>query len=436
MKILNIMNKKGLLALSPLILFILFFLVASLIAGDFSKVPIIVAFFFASIYAIATTKGLSLPDRVRVFGRGAGTTRMMFMIWIFLCAGAFASCAESMGCINETVNCILKFLPSQYILGSLFIAGCFISMATGSGLGSIMAIGPIAIGVARASDFNLPMVCALVVCGAIFGDNLSFISDTTIIATNSQGCQLRDKFRVNIWMALPAALITLGIYLFLGKGVSAVEITEQVDYIKILPYILVIIMAISGVDVLITLLVGTLVCGVMGMAYGDFDFYGWMASIEKGITGMGSLTIIYLLAAGLMAVIAHNGGMEYLTNACQKMIKGRRSAEFAIAILSALTCICTSNNTVAIITSSDAAKEISRKFGVDPRKSASILDTSSCIALELIPYSTHLLAVAALSGIATSSMIQYVFYPFTLLFFMIICIVFDLPRLKKMPVAE
>lgn len=426
-----ISNKKGLIGLSPLIFFLVFFLVASIVAGDFSKVSIIVAFFFSSIYAVAITKGLSLPDRVRVFGRGAGTTKMMFMVWIFLCASGFASCAEAMGCIHETVNCILSLLPAQYIFASIFIAGCFISMATGSGIGSIMALGPIAVGVAHTTGADMSLMCAIVVCGAMFGDNLSFISDTTVVATSTQGCQLKDKFYVNIWIALPASLVTIAIYLILGSHFDYTSTITSVDYIKIIPYIAVIIMAVSGVDVLILLLTGTLLCGIMGMAYGTFDFYGWMAAIEKGMAGMGSLTIIILLAAGLMALITHNGGMEFIIKFSQKFIRGRKSAEATIAVLSAFTCACTSTNTVAIITIGPVAKEISKKYGVDPRKSASLMDTSSCIIQELIPYSIHLLSAAALGGIAVTTLIPYVFYPFALLAFLILSIIFNIPRLKK-----
>ena len=423
------MNKKGFIGITPLLFFLLFFIGASIICGDFSKVPIVTAFFFASIIAVALTKGLSLPDRVRIYGRGAGTTKMMFMIWIFFCAGAFAKSAEAMGCINETVNCILTLLPPNCIFASIFIAGCFISMATGSGIGSIVALGPIAVGVANATGANMSMMCALVVCGAIFGDNLSFISDTTIIATSTQGCQMRDKFLVNSWIAVPAALVTIGIYLFLGKDMESYEITETVDYIKILPYVLVIIMAVAGVDILVLLLIGTAICGIMGMAYGMFDFYGWLEAIKQGIFSMSELTVIVLMAAGLMALITHNGGMEYLISKCMRIIHGRRSAEFAIALLSAVTCLCTSNNTIAIITVAPAVKEISQKFGIDPRKAASLMDTASCISLELIPYSTHLLAAAALGSVASATLIPFVYYPFALLLFTIIAIVFNIPRL-------
>lgn len=416
---------KGLVGLSPLLFFIAFYLIASIVAGDFGKVPVVVAFFFASIYAVAITKGLSLPDRVRTYGRGSGKTKVMFMLWIFFLAGTFAKSAEAMGCIDETVNCILTVLPSKLVYLSIFVAGCFISFATGSGLGSIVAVGPIAVGVAQACGTSMPLMCANVVCGAIFGDNLSFISDTTIIATTTQGCQPRDKFLANLKIALPAALVTAGIYLFLGRGLEPVSVSESVNYVKIIPYLVVIVLSVIGTDVLILLLSGTVLCGIMGMAFGDFDFYGWLAALEQGITGMGSLAIIFLMACGLMEVVRYNGGLDYLVSICTKFVRGRKSAEACIALLSGLVCACTSNNTIAIMSVSQVVKDLSDKFGVEPRKAASLMDSSSCIMLELLPYSTHLLAAAAFAGITASSMIPFVFYPFTLLVFLIISIIFS-----------
>lgn len=421
---------KGLIGLSPLILFVLFYLTASLIAGDFTKVPVLVAFFFASIYAVAITRGLSLPDRVRVFGRGAGAPKVIFMLLILFIAGAFAKNAEDMGCIGETVNCILKVLPSRFVYLSIFVAGCFVSFATGSGLGSIVAVGPIAVGLAQACGSSLPFMCANVVCGAIFGDNLSFISDTTIIATTSQGCQPKDKFFTNLKIALPAAIITAVLYLFAGKNLQPVTVTESVNYIKIIPYLAVIIMSVLGMDVLILLLSGTALCGIMGMAMGEFDFYGWLASIEAGINGMGPLALIFIMASGLMALVQHNGGLDFLVSACTRFVRGRRSAEACISLLSALVCACTSNNTIAIMSVAPIAKDLSDRFGVDPRRAASLLDTSSCIMLEFLPYSTHLLAAAAFAGISASQLIPYVFYPFALLLFLIIMIVAGGPRKK------
>lgn len=425
------MTKKGIIAISPLILFLVFYVAAALFAGDFSKVPITVIFLFSSVYAVAITKGLSVPDRGRIFGRGAGATKVMFMVLIFLTAGAFSSCAEAMGCISSTVNIILSVLPARYIYVSIFLAGCLISMATGSGIGSIVALGPIAVGVGEAIGGNLPLLCAIVVCGAMFGDNLSFISDTTVIATSTQGCELKDKFKVNLWIAVPASILVILLYIYLGRYIPEIQMEGTGQFIKLLPYIAVITLSIIGIDVLVVLLSGTALCGVMGIAMHSFDFFGWMSAIDKGLMSMSSIVIIVIFASGLMALISYNGGIDFIVSLCTRFVKSRRSAEFCIAALSGLMCLCTSNNTIAIISISSIVKEISIKYGVDPRKAASLMDSSSCIVLELIPYSAHLLAAGALASISAVTMIPYMFYPPALLFFMILSIVFNIPNLKK-----
>lgn len=428
-------NAKGLLAISPLIVFLALFVVVSLIAGDFTKMPVSVAFLTATVYALATTKGLSLPDRIRLFAHGAGTGKIIFIIMIFVIAGAFAKSAEAMGCIDATVNIMLSFLPPNCIYISLFLAGCMVSTATGSGIGSIVALGPIAVGVGTATGGNMPLLCAIVVCGAMFGDNLSFISDTTIIATSTQGCEQRDKFKVNLWMALPASLITIAIYFFMGKDMPTVDIHQEVELIKVVPYIFIILFSIIGVNVMVVLFSGTILCGVLGLILGEFDFYKWMEAVDSGINGMSSMAIIVLFAAGLLAIIKYNGGIDLIVSACTRHVHSRRSCEACIALLTAMMTACTSNNTIAIVSASTIVKELSLKFGVDPRKAACLMDTGSCIALELLPYSMHLLVAAGFAGIAATSMIPYVFYAYLLLFFLIIAIIFNIPRLKPMKQA-
>lgn len=422
---------KRLLGISPLIVFIVFYFGTSIIANDFSKVPIAVAFLVASIYAVCITGGMSLPDRVRTYGRGAGTTKMMFMIWIFVIAGAFSRCAQEMGCIQESVDFILNVLPTNMIYVSIFIAGCFISMATGSGLGSIVAVAPIAIAVSEQTGTSTPMMCALVVCSAMFGDNLSFISDTTIIATTTQGCALKDKFKTNFWIVIIPALCTLGLYYYIGQGITAKPPMGEVEYVKIIPYVLVLILAISGVDVLITLTTGIVVCGILGLVCGSFDFYGWMNAIGSGIESMGSIALIVLMAGGLMALIKHNGGIDTLLSVCTKFIRGRRSAEASICVLTGLLCICTANNTIAIMSVADITKGIATKYKIAPRKAASLMDVSSCIIQEVIPYSAHLLVVASLAkGVFTTDIIPYVYYVMFLTVSVLICIIFNIPRVK------
>ena len=405
---------KGLLAVSPLILFVVAYVGLSLAAGDFSRIPVSVVFLLASIYAIFITKGLSLPDRVRTYGRGAGTTKVMFMIWIFLLAGAFASTAGAMGCIDQTVGIILKLLPSNMIYISLFIAGCFISMATGSGMGSIVAIAPIALGIAQQTGSSVPFISALVVCSAMFGDNLSFISDTTIIATTTQGCQLKDKFRMNLRIVAMPFVAMLAIYIFAGRGMASPEIIGAVSWWKMLPYGVVLVLAICGVDVLITLLAGTVAAGVQGLVTGSFDFFEWIDALGSGLDGMAPLILIVLMASGLMALIQHNGGIDFIVGICTRFVRGRKSAEACIALLSGLMCAFTANNTIAIMSCATVVKDLAQRYGVDPRRAASLLDISSCIVQELIPYSTHLLGCAALTGITAAGMIPFMYYPFLL----------------------
>lgn len=424
-------HRKGLLAISPLIFFILFYLTSALITGNFSKIPIVVAFLFASVYALVITRKLKLSEKVMTYCKGAGSPNVLFMIMIFVMAGAFAQCASDMGCISETVNMILKLLPPKLIYASLFIAGCFISIATGSGIGSIVALGPIAVGVAESSSASMPLMCALVVCGAMFGDNLSFISDTTILSTSSQGCELKDKFRTNFLIVLPPAILLTLLYIYLGADLTTTVEIGDVQYLKILPYIAVITMSVCGMNVLLVLLLGVLICGIMGLVGGDFDFLGWLTAIEQGINGMSAFIIIIVLAAGMIAMIEHNGGIAYIVSLCTRFIRGRKSAEACICILTALVCICTANNTVTIISVGDIVRGIAQRYGVAPRKAASLMDISSCVLQELTPYSTHLLVAAGFAGITTLSIIPYVFYAYLLAISLVISVLFNIPRIKE-----
>ena len=423
--------KKGLLGISPLVFFVLFYLVTSLIAGDFTKVPVITVFFVSTIFAIIMTRGLSLSDRVRTFGRGAGTTKLLFMVTIFICAGAFAQSAIAMGCIDATVDLILQLLPSNLILASIFVAGCFLSMATGSGIGSIVALGPIAVGVAQQTGINSAMICALVVCSAMFGDNLSFISDTTVIATTTQGCELKDKFRTNLWVVIPASLIVFGIYIYMGKDYNNIVVPDKdVNILKIMPYLIVLLLSIFGVDVLVSLTLGILICGIEGMVIGAYDFFGWMTAIAEGINSMAFLVVIVILAGGFMALIKYNGGVDFIVKVCTRFIVGRRSAEACICLLSAIMCACTSNNTIAIMNVAGIVKELSEKYGIAPRKAASFMDTSSCITQELLPYSTHLLVAAAFASLSAADLIPYCYYAYILAIFVIISILLNIPYIK------
>lgn len=420
--------KKGLTALSPLILFVVMYLVTSIVAGDFYKVPITVAFMIASIYAIIIFNGRPLHKRIDTFSRGAGTSQMMLMLWIFVLAGAFANSAKAMGSIDATVNLALMLLPSQMLMAGLFLAVCFISLSIGTSVGSIVALTPIAAGIATETDTSIAMMTAIVVGGSFFGDNLSFISDTTIMATQTQGCRLSDKFRVNSFIVIPAAVVILLVYLFLGSEITSPQHIEQVQYIKVVPYIVVLITAISGMNVMAVLTVGIALTGIIGVADGSFDVYGWLGAMGQGITSMGELIIITMMAGGLLEIIRQNGGIDFIIQQLTRHISTKRGAELSIAALVTLVNLCTANNTVAILTVGNISKQIGDRYGVDNRKAASILDTFSCVTQGLIPYGAQLLMAAGLAEINPASIIPYQYYPMAIAVAALLSILLRYPR--------
>ena len=425
--------KKGLLALSPIAVFLVAYVVTSLIAGDFYKVPISVAFLITSIYAICTCRGLPLRERVTLFSRGAGDSNIMLMLWIFILAGAFAASAKEMGAIDATVNLTLHLLPDNLLLSGLFIAACFISLSIGTSVGTVVALTPIAAGIAEATEVTAPFVVAVVVGGAFFGENLSFISDTTIMATRTQGCRMSDKFRVNSMIVVPAAIIVLLVYIILGAQIHAPQVLPQVEPLKVLPYVVVLVTAVAGLDVMVVLVVGLLLSGIIGIAYGDYDVFGWFTSMGNGILGMSELIIVTLLAGGLMAIIRHGGGIDFLIQRLTSHIHGRRGAELTIGGLVAFTDVCTANNTVAILTIGPIAREIAERYDIDPRKSASLLDTFSCLAQALIPYGAQLLMAASLAALSPVEIIPYLYYPFCMGVCALLAIFFRWPRLSPRP---
>ena len=402
------------LALSPLMVFILLYLVTSIIARDFYKVPITVAFMAASMYAVVMSGGIPLRQRIDIYSRGAAKGQMMLMIWIFILAGAFAHTAKVMGAIDATVNMALTFLPANMLLAGLFLAACFISVSVGTSVGTIVALTPIAAGVAEQTGTSIPLMTAVVVGGSFFGDNLSFISDTTIIATSTQGCKLSDKFRVNSFIVVPAAIVILIVYLFMGANISAPQQIPEVAYLKVLPYLLVLITAILGMNVMAVLSLGIILTGCIGIADGSFDVFGWMGAMGEGITGMGELIIITMMAGGLLEIIKHNGGIDFIIDRLTRHVSTKRGAEMAVAALVSVVDFCTANNTVAIITVGGIAKRIADRFGVDNRKCASILDTFSCTVQGLIPYGAQMLMAAGLAQLNPISILPYLYYPFAI----------------------
>ena len=414
-KITPITKQPSLWALSPLLVFLCLYLVVSLIVNDFYKVPITVAFLVSSVYAVCITKGLSLNDRIMQYSKGAADKNIMLMIWIFVLAGAFAQSAKDIGAIDATVNLTLQLLPSNLLLAGFFLAACFISLSIGTSVGTVVALVPVIAGIAEKTGMNMGFMTAIVVGGAFFGDNLSFISDTTIAATRTQGCAMRDKFKVNFRIVLPAALVVLGYYVYRGLGMVVPQEVQAIEWVKVIPYLVVLATAFMGFNVALVLFLGLLSTGVVGMATGSIGLFDWFSSMGNGMTGMGELIIITLMAGGMLELIRFNGGVDYIIHVLTRKIEGKRGAELCIAALVSIANICTANNTIAIITVGPLANDIATKYGVDKRKSASILDTFSCIIQGLIPYGAQMLMAAKLASLSPLSIIEYLYYPMGIL---------------------
>lgn len=419
---------SGWRALSPLFVFLCLYLVTSIIVNDFYKVPITVAFLVSSCYAIATMRGLKLEQRIYEFSLGASNKNIMLMVWIFVLAGAFAQSAKQMGAIDATVNLTLHILPDNLLIAGIFIAACFISLSIGTSVGTIVALTPVATGLAMKTGIDLPFMVAVVVGGSFFGDNLSFISDTTIASTRTQGCVMRDKFRVNSMIVVPAAIVVLAIYVVQGLSVTAPPQTQEIEWIKVIPYLIVLGTAIAGINVMLVLTFGIVSTAIIGIATGSFGVFDWFAAMGNGITGMGELIIITLLAGGMLEIIRYNGGIDFIINKLTRHVKGKRGAEFSIAALVSIANLCTANNTIAIITTGPIAKDIAVRFHLDRRKTASILDTFSCFIQGIIPYGAQMLMAAGLAGISPISIVSNLYYPFTMGTFAVLAILFRYPR--------
>lgn len=425
-------NKKGLLALSPLILLIAMIALFTGYSAEEShkntSLSLTVAFMISSIYAVAISGGMPIKKRIDTYSRGAGANNLMLMLWIYVLAGAFAASAKAMGAVDATVNLALSLLPASMILPGLFLAACFISLSIGTSVGTIVALVPIAAGLAHSVDANLALTVAIIVGGAYFGDNLSFISDTTVVATQTQGCQMSDKFRVNALIVIPAAIIILIIYGVLGAGTKAPTHIDAVQYMKVLPYIVVLVTAIAGMNVMAVLTLGSILCGIIGIIDGGYDIFGWFSAMGNGVIGMGELIIIAMMAGGMLEIIRENGGIDFIISKITAHVNSKRGAELSIAALVSMVNICTANNTVAILTVGNISKKIGDKFGVDNRKAASILDTFSCTIQGLIPYGVQMLLAAGLSGLSPLDIIPYLYYPMAIGLAALFAILFRYPR--------
>ena len=420
-------SKKGLVALTPLMVMLVVFGVGSLIAGDFYRIPISLAFLVATIYALLIAPEKNLIKNVDRFSQGAGSPRILYMIWIFILAGAFATSAKAMGAVDATVALALKAIPSRLVPAGIFFATCFISMSIGTSVGTIVALTPVVTGLAVELGVDVAWAIAIVVGGAFFGDNLSFISDTTIAATQTQGCAMKEKFRTNIRLVAPAALIVLLIYLFGGNVMSEVsnEVLTWVDAVKVLPYIVVIALALAGVNVLVVLMCGIVTTAVIGVGMGTVEFFDFTASLGEGVCSMGELIIVTMLAGGLLELVKAGGGLDYLIRAITRNINNRRGGEGAIVLLAALSNVCTANNTIAILTVGDIARNIAQKFGISAKRSASLIDTASCFVQGVIPYGAQLLMASGLSGVSPLEIIPHLYYPMLLGVMVVISIIFN-----------
>ena len=414
-------NNKGLLALSPLFLLIVLIVAFTVYSVDSShqdtSLSLTVAFMISSIYAVAISGGMPVRKRVDTYSKGAGANNLMLMLWIYVLAGSFAASAKAMGAVDATVNLALSILPASMILPGLFLAACFISVSIGTSVGTVVALVPIAAGLAHSMDANVGMMTAIIVGGAYFGDNLSFISDTTVVATQTQNCKMSDKFKVNSMIVVPAAVLVLIAYSVMGVGLQAPTHINEVEYMKVLPYLTVLVTAIAGMNVMAVLTLGTLLCGAIGIgshllgASGCYDLFGWFSAMGNGIIGMGELIIIAMMAGGMLEIIRENGGIDFIINKITAHVNSKRGAELSIAALVSMVNICTANNTVAILTVGNISKKIGDRFGVDNRKAASILDTFSCMVQGLIPYGVQMLLAAGLANLSPMDILPYLYYP-------------------------
>ncbi|MGN0227524.1 MAG: Na+/H+ antiporter NhaC family protein [Paludibacteraceae bacterium] len=411
---------KGLIALTPIAVMIVLLIVCSVYYGGVSNAPLLFVFVLTAVISISLTRGMPFKERVAVFSRGAGSPNLLLMVWIFMLAGSFAATAQEMGAAEAMVNLTLLVLPVKFALTGLFLAACVTSLCMGTSVGTIVALMPIAAGLADKTGMGLPLVAAAVVGGAFFGDNLSFISDTTIVSTQTQGCKLSDKFRFNVIMVMPAAIIVAILYIFINHQ-SPISFSpleegpgEVIPITKVIPYLTVLICAACGVDVLVVLVIGCALTCITGMLDGSYDLMGWITGSLNGVMGMSELILISMLAGGIFALISHNGGLEYVIDRITRRVKTRAGAEWSICGLVAFANLCTANNTIAILSVGDIARRVAEQYDIDPRRSASLLDTTSCCAQGLLPYGAQLLMAGSLAGISAVSIIPWLFYPMLL----------------------
>lgn len=420
---------KNWLSVSPMVFFIVLYLILGFIGGDFTKIPLIVVFLLSSIFALFTLRKISIEERIACFSKGVGSLNLLLMIWIFVLAGAFAQTTKDMGAIDVAVNVTMSMFPAEWLIPCLFLSSCIISLSIGTSVGTIVALIPVASGIASKIGMDPAIIVASVVGGSFFGDNLSFISDTTVAATRTQECRsMKDKFKVNIQIALPAAVLTFFLYAFIGQD-SIGELSWTLrDLWKIIPYLFVLFMAIFGMNVLLVLVLGVILTGLLSLSFCPISLNSFFASITEGILSMSELILVSMLAGGLLEIVRYNGGIDFLIKKLSSHVTGRRGAEYCIALLVSVTNLCTANNTIAILTVGDIVKQLSVKYHVDRRVGASLLDIFSCVVQCLIPYGAQLLMASGLSGVSPVRIIPHLYYPMILGLVTICAIAFRLPR--------
>ncbi|MCL1703476.1 Na+/H+ antiporter NhaC family protein [Lysinibacillus sp. Bpr_S20] len=424
------MKKGNPWALIPFVVFLILFIGSGVITGDFYAFPVIVAIAISGAVALAMNRKESFSKKVDIFCKGAGNLNVMLMVVIFLLAGAFSAVTKGMGAVDSTVNFALSVVPPNMLVVGLFVIACFISLSMGTSVGTIVALAPIGVGISEHTDFSIALVMAAIVGGSMFGDNLSIISDTTITAVRSQGAEMKDKFRVNFWIVLPAAIVTSIILGLITMGEAAQVEHSNYNWIKIAPYVLVIILALTGMNVFLVLALGIVLAGAVGLADGSYHLMSLLQKIGEGMSGMYEMAFLAILIAGMVEIIKFNGGIDFLLHLATRRIKSKKGAEFGIAGLVGLTNLSTANNTIAILIAGPLAKNIADQYGIEPRKSASVLDIFSCTVQGLLPYGAQFLAAASVAGISPVSMLPYSFYPILIGICGIIAILVGYPAKK------
>lgn len=424
-------QKKGsAIALLPIGVFLILFLGSGILTGDFYKMPALTAFVIAAVVAFIINPKESLDNKMDVFLKNAGDSNILIMIVIFLLAGAFGSVAKAMGGVDSTVNLSLAILPPNLLVPGLFLMVCFISTSMGTSVGTVSALTPIAIGVSQKTGIQLELLVAIIVGGSMVGDSLSMISDTTIAAASTQGCQMKDKVKMNFFVILPAALLSFIIIAVMTAGTAASAEAGHYEVIKVVPYVAVLVGALAGANVFVLLAGGVVFAGAIGIFTGTLDMWQFIDAVSKGMAGMQELCILVVIVGGVIGLIKHNGGIDFILNFVTSKIKSPTGAKFGIALIASIIDLCTANNTITIITAGPLAKDIGKKYGLDPRKLASILDLFSSCWQGMIPYGAQILTAVGIAGVSSIGVIKFLYYPILLLIFASISLVVEFPKLS------